>query len=92
VASQASPKPTGDAAVDKAYAEQKAWREKDQQQINQIYEVQRKLQQQQFDALAVLRKAQAELNAVDSQKISETKAATQDVKQLGTLDSGNVPQ
>lgn len=91
-ASQASPKPTGDAAADEAYAEQKAWREKDQQQINQVYEVQKKLQQQQFDALALLRKAQAELNAISSEKISETKAATQDVKQISALESGNAPQ
>ncbi len=91
-ASQASPKPTGEAAADKAYAEQKAWQERNQQQINQVYEVQKKLHQQQFDALALLRKAQAELNAVNSQKMSETRAATQDVKQISSLESGNVPQ
>lgn len=83
---------SGDAAVDKAYAEQKAWQQKDQDKINQVYEQQKKMQQQQFDALALLRKAQAELNAINSQKIGETRAATQDVKQLSVLQSGNVPQ
>lgn len=91
-ASQASPKPTGDAAADKSYAERRAWLQKDQANVNQVHEKQKELPQQQFGALALLRKAQAELNAVNSQKISETKAATQDVKQISSLESGNVPQ
>lgn len=78
--------------IDKAYAEQKARQQKDQGNIDQIYQEQKKLQQQQFDALALLRKAQAEYNAVNSQKVSETRAATQDVKNLSALESGNVPQ
>ena len=78
--------------VDKAYAEQEARQQKDQKKINQLYEEQKKLQQQQIDALAFLRKAQAELNAVNPQKIAETKAATLDVKQLEALEPGNTPQ
>jgi hypothetical protein len=95
---QTSTKPppsSGDPSVDKAYAEQKAWQLKDQERINQIYAEQKKGQQQQFDALAVLRKAraeQAELNAINSQKVSATKALTQDAKDLKQLQSGNVPQ
>lgn len=82
----------GDAAVDKAYAEQKAWQQKDQEKINQVYEQQKKMQQQQFDALALLRKAQAEYNAVNSQKVGETKALTEDAKAIAGLESGNAPQ
>jgi hypothetical protein len=93
--SQSSTKPgssNGDSTVDKAYAEQRAWQQKDQERINQVYEEQKKLQQQQFDALALLRKAQAEYNAVNSQKVSETKALVQDAKAIGQLESGNALQ
>ena len=81
----------GDSAVDKAGSEQRAWRQKDQENINQVYEQQKKLQQQQLDAMAMLRKAQAELNAINSQKVSETMALTREAKEVGTLQSGNLP-
>lgn len=83
---------TGDSDVDKAYAEQKDWQAKDEEKIKQIYEQQEKLQQQQIDALGLLRKAEAELNAINSQKVGETKTLTEDAKQVGALESGNVPQ
>lgn len=90
--SSPTPRATADSDVARAYAEQKAWQQTDQEKINQIYQEQKKLQQEQFDAIALLRKAQAELNAVNSQKLSETRAATSDVKQLEKLESGNAPQ
>ena len=60
--------------------------------MDKAYAKQKKLQQQQFDALALLRKAQAEYNAVNSQKIAATQAATKDMKQLKGLESGIAPQ
>jgi hypothetical protein len=82
---------TGDSDIAKAYAQQKAWQAKDQDKINQVNEEQKKMQQQQIDALAVLRKAQEELNAVDSQKVSTAKALTQDAREIQQLNSGNLP-
>jgi hypothetical protein len=89
---QQAPKSTGDSAANKAYAEQKAWQQKDQEKVNQVYEQQKKIQQPQFDALAVLRKAQAELNAVNSQKVADTQALTSDVKKVQEALAGNVEQ
>jgi hypothetical protein len=91
-AAQTPPKTASDSDVDKAYAEQKAVQQRDQEKIDQVHEEQKKLQQQQFDALALLRKAQAELDAVNSQKLAETRSATSDVEQLKKLETGNVPQ
>jgi hypothetical protein len=93
-----SPPPTkpaqssGDPVVDKAYAEQKAWQQEDQDKINQIAAEQKNLRQQQFDALALLRKAQAELNAVNSQKVATTEALTADVKKTRDALASTVPQ
>lgn len=57
-------------AIGRAAAQQKTYQEKEQQRIKQVYEEQKKKQKDELDALALLREAQAELNRINSQKIT----------------------
>jgi hypothetical protein len=96
-ASQTPPNPaksTGDPVVDKAYAQQKAWQQQDQEKINQVIAEQKKLQQEKpaCPPCALLKKVQAEQNAFNSQKVNATRALTDDVKKTEDIVAGNVPQ
>jgi hypothetical protein len=95
--SQDNPKPaqsSDEAAAANAAAEQKAWQQADQAKINQVAAQQQKMQDEKtkVDMLALLKREEADKNAIDSREVGETQALTSDVKKSEDILSGSAPQ